>query len=325
MSNAIILHRTGGPEVLSYEAFDPGEPGPSEALIRQTAVGLNFIDTYHRSGLYPVGALPCGLGIEASGVVEAVGREVREFRPGDRVAYVSGAPGAYADRRCVSAHHLIPLPESVSDEVAAAGLLKAMTVEYLIRRCYPVQKGQTVLWHAVAGGVGLIACQWLRHLGVTVIGTVGSPEKAKLAAEHGCTHPVLYTVEDFRRRVRELTGGSGVPVVYDSVGHNTFEASLDCLAPRGLYVGFGNASGKPQPLEMSVLAQKGSLYVTRPTLSTYTGSRAELLGSARTVFDMLSSGAIQVVIGQRWSLAEAARAHEALEARRTTASSVLIP
>jgi NADPH2:quinone reductase len=268
--------------------------------------------------------MPSGIGVEAAGVVEAVGPRVRDVKPGDRVAYASGTPGAYAEARVVRADRLVPLPEHVSDEVAAAVLLKGMTVEYLVRRCYPVKKHQTVLWHAAAGGVGLIACQWLATLGVTVIGTVGDAQKAKLALEHGLSHAIIYTEEDFVQRVRELTGGKGVPVVFDSVGKSTFEGSLDCLSPRGMLVGFGNASGKPEPFDMGILAQKGSLYLTRPTLFSYTSSRQELTASAGALFEMLESGAIKPLISQKLPLAAAADAHRALEARSTVGSTLLI-
>lgn len=309
---------------MQLETIDVPEPKPGEARVRHRAIGLNFIDTYHRSGLYPL-PLPHGLGTEAAGVVEAVGEGVTEVRPGDRVAYASGPPGAYADVRCVSAEHLVPLPASIDEETAAAVLLKGMTVEYLIRRCFPVQKGQTVLFHAAAGGVGLLACQWLAELGATVIGTVSTDEKARLAAEHGCHHPLVSTRDDVRARVRELTGGRGVPVVFDSVGKDTFGISLDCLAPRGTLVSFGNASGKPPPLDLGVLAAKGSLYVTRPTLMTYTATRRELLDSAAAVFDEIAAGRLRVRIGTRWPLAEVAQAHRALEGRKTTGSSLLVP
>lgn len=324
MPRAVRIHATGGPEVLELESVDVPEPKPGEARVRHRAIGLNFIDTYHRSGLYPL-PLPHGIGMEAAGVVEAVGEDVTDVRPGDRVAYAAGAPGAYADVRCLSAEHLVPLPANVDDDTAAAVLLKGMTVEYLIRRCFPVQKGQTVLLHAAAGGVGLLACQWLARLGATVIGTVSTDEKARLAAEHGCHHPLVTTRDDVRQRVRELTGGRGVPVVFDSVGKDTFDTSLDCLAPRGTYVGFGNASGKPPPLDLGVLAQKGSLYVTRPTLMTYTATRRELLDSAAAVFAELGAGHLRVRIGARWPLTDVVEAHRALEGRRTTGSSLLVP
>jgi len=323
MTRAIRIHEHGGPEVMRLEDVDVGEPGPGEARVRHAAVGLNFIDTYHRTGLYPV-SLPSGLGMEAAGVIEAVGEGVTELSPGQRVAYAAGPPGAYAEARVVAADRLVPLPDAVDDETAAAAMLKGMTVEYLIRRTHRVSAGETVLLHAAAGGVGLVACQWLKHLGATVIGTVGSDEKAELARAHGCDHPIVYTREDFAARVRELVPG-GVPVVYDSVGAATFEASLDCLAPRGLMVSFGNASGKPPALEVGALAQKGSLFLTRPTLMTYVAARADLLESAAAVFDVIARGAVTIAIGQRFPLADAAEAHRALEDRATTGSTVLIP
>ena len=323
MTRAIRIHEHGGPEVMRLEDVDVGEPGPGEARVRHAAVGLNFIDTYHRTGLYPV-SLPSGLGMEAAGVIEAVGEGVSELSPGQRVAYAAGPPGAYAEARVVAADRLVPLPDAVDDETAAAAMLKGMTVEYLIRRTHRVSAGETVLLHAAAGGVGLVACQWLKHLGATVIGTVGSDEKAELARAHGCDHPIVYTREDFAARVRELVPG-GVPVVYDSVGAATFEASLDCLAPRGLMVSFGNASGKPPALEVGALAQKGSLFLTRPTLMTYVAARADLLESAAAVFDVIARGAVTIAIGQRFPLADAAEAHRALEGRATTGSTVLIP
>lgn len=325
MHRAVRIHATGGPEVLELENLPRPEPGPGQALVRHTAIGVNFIDVYHRTGLYPLPSLPHGLGMEAAGVVEAVGPDVHQVRPGDRVACNSGPPGAYAETRCVAADRLVPLPDDLGDETAAAVLLKGMTVEYLIRRCFPVAAGQTVLWHAAAGGVGLLACQWLASLGVEVIGTVSSEAKAELARRHGCTHTIVYTREDFHQRVRELTGGRGVPVVFDSVGRDTFQGSLDCLAPRGTYVGFGNASGKPEPFDMGLLAQKGSLYVTRPTLMTYTASREELLASAAALFEVLRSGALQVHIGARFPLERVADAHRQLEGRATMGSLLLLP
>jgi len=325
MNRAIRIHEHGGPEVLHLEQVELPEPGAGEALVRHAAVGINFIDTYHRSGLYPLPALPAGLGVEAAGEVEAVGPGVSEVQVGQRVAYAARPPGAYAERRIIAAHRLVPLPDSISDRTAAAAMLKGMTVEYLVRRTFRVRAGQTVLWHAAAGGVGLLACQWLRHLGATVIGTVGSEEKAELARTHGCQHPVVYTREDFVQRVREITSGQGVPVVYDSVGRSTFAGSLDCLSRRGFLVGFGNASGKPDPFDMGVLAQKGSLYLTRPTVFDYTASREDLLGSAAALFEVLASGAVKVEVRQSYPLAEAARAHRELEGRQTTGASVLLP
>lgn len=321
---AIRFHAHGGPEVLRPETVRVPPPGPGHVRVRHTAIGVNFIDTYHRTGLYPL-ELPAGLGMEAAGVVEAVGPEVGEVVVGQRVAYAAGPPGAYATHRNVRAAVLVPLPDSISDELAAAALLKGMTVEFLIRRAFAVQPGTTVLWHAAAGGVGLIACQWLAHLGVTVIGTVGSDDKAALARAHGCAHPVVYTREDFVARARELTLGQGVPVVYDSVGRATFDGSLRCLQRRGMLVGFGNASGKPEPFDLARLAQGGSLYVTRPTLFDYVATREELLASASALFEVLARGAVTVEVRQRWPLAEAEAAHRALEGRQTAGSTVLVP
>lgn len=314
----------GGPEVLTLKEMPLKPPGPGEAQVRHTAIGVNFIDTYHRSGLYPVD-LPHGIGMEAAGVVEAVGEGVTLVSKGDRVAYAGGPPGAYAEARNIDAAKLVPIPDDVEDELAAAVMLKGMTAEYLIRRTYQVRPGETVLFHAAAGGVGSIATQWLAHLGATVIGTVGSKEKAERARRNGVAHPVVYTEEDFATRVREITAGEGVPVVYDSVGRATFMKSLDCLKPRGLFVGFGNASGKPDPFDMGILAQKGSLYLTRPTLFTYNATRADLLASARAVFDVLASGAVKVAVEHRWPLAEVQVCHEALEGRRTTGPVLLLP
>jgi NADPH:quinone reductase len=325
MPLAIVMHRTGGPDALVCEDVPLRAPNPGEALVRHSAIGVNFIDIYQRTGLYPVPALPSGVGSEAAGVVEAIGAGVEQVRVGERVAYVSGPLGAYSEARCIDADRLIPLPDDIADDVAAAMMLKGMTVEYLIRRCHPVAAGQTVLWHAAAGGVGLIACQWLAKIGARVVGTVSSAEKAELARAHGATHTVVYTEKDFRQRVRELTGGRGVPVVYDSVGKATFDASLDCLEPRGWYVGFGNASGKPEPFDITTLARKGSLFLTRPTLAHYTATRDELLQSASALFDVVQSGQVRIRIGQRFPLAQASAAHRALEARQTTGSTVLVP
>ena len=321
---AIVVHEHGGPEVMRVVEVEPPEPAPGQALVRHRAIGVNFIDTYHRTGLYP-NALPHGLGMEAAGVVEAVGEGVRDVAVGDRVAYASGPPGAYAELRSIAADRLVPLPDAIDDERAAAMLLKGMTVEYLIRRTFRVEPGMIVLFHAAAGGVGLIACQWLAHLGVTVIGTVGSEEKAELARAHGCTHTILYKEEDFVARVRELTGGRGVPVVYDSVGKTTIPRSLGCLQRRGMLVGFSNSSGKPDPFDMSILSQKGSLFLTRPVLFDYTASRDDLLASASALFEVVASGAVAIDIHQRFPLTEARAAHEALESRETTGSTILLP
>jgi NADPH2:quinone reductase len=325
MIRAIRIQKTGGPEVLRLESIDPGRPGPGQALVRHSAVGVNFIDTYHRSGLYPLPSLPHGIGMEGAGVIEAVGEGVTVVKPGDRVAYAAGAPGAYAEARLIAADRLVPLPAGIEDRTAAAMMLKGMTVEYLIRRAFRVEAGMTVLFHAAAGGVGLIACQWLKHLGVTVIGTVGSDDKAALARAHGCAHTILYTRENVAERVREITGGLGVPVVYDSVGKSTFDISLDCLARRGMLVGFGNASGAPAPFDPLVLSRKGSLYLTRPTLMDYTASREDLLATAGALFDVVRSGSVRIEVRQTWPLAAAAEAHRALESRQTTGSSILIP
>ena len=325
MSNAIRIHATGGPEVLQFEAVAAGRPGAGQALVRQTAVGLNYIDTYHRSGLYPLPSLPHGIGMEAAGVVLAIGDGVTVVRPGDRVGYASGVPGAYAEERVVAADRLVPLPDDIDDRTVAAMLLRGMTVEYLIRRTFRVEPGMTVLFHAAAGGVGLIACQWLRHLGATVIGTAGSDDKAALARAHGCAHTIIYTRESVAARVRELTGGQGVPVVYDSVGRATFEDSRASLSRRGMLVAFGNASGAPPPFDPLVLSRRGSLYLTRPTLMDYTTTREELLASAAELFDVVRRKVVRVEVRQTWPLAEAAAAHRALEARQTVGSSVLIP
>jgi NADPH:quinone reductase len=321
---AVRIHRHGGPEELVVEDVAAGKPGKGQALVRHTAIGVNFIDTYHRSGLYPLASFPHGIGMEAAGVVEAIGEGVTEVKVGDRVGCVAGPPGAYCEARVMNASALIPLPAAISDEIAAAILLKGMTAEYLIRRTYPVQAGETVLYHAAAGGVGSIATQWLEHLGAVVIGTVGSDEKAELARKHGVAHPIVYTREDFVARVREITSGRGVSVVYDAVGKSTFTRSLDCLRPRGMLVNFGNASGKPDLLDPAVLAAKGSLYLTRPTLMAYTATREELLGSANALFQVIEAGVVKVEVRHRWPLAQAADAHRALEGRDTTGSIVLL-
>jgi NADPH:quinone reductase len=324
MPKAIRITKTGGPEVMRWEDVEVGEPGAGQARIRHTAVGVNFIDTYHRSGMYPV-PLPSGLGSEAAGLVEAVGPGVTVVRPGDRVAYTGGPPGSYAEARVLPADILVPIPESVTDQTAAAVMLKGMTAQYLIRRTYPVKPGETVLFHAAAGGVGLIACQWLRALGATVIGTAGSDEKAALARSHGCDQVIISTREDIAKRVREITGGAGVPVVYDSVGKDTFLSSLDCLRPLGVMVSFGNSSGKVPPFDIGILSQKGSLYLTRPTLATYTASRADLEATARELFDVIREGKVRVEVRHTYPLADAERAHRDLEDRRTVGSIVMIP
>ena len=328
-TKAVRIHQTGGPEVLSYETTEVPDPGPGEALVRHHAVGLNFIDVYLRSGLYPLAQLPAGLGFEAAGVVEAVGDGVGDgvgdLKPGDRVAYAGGLPGAYAQARVIAADRLVKLPEALDFETGAAMMLQGMTAEYLIRRTYEVQSGDVVLIHAAAGGVGLIACQWLDHLGATVIGTVGSEEKAALARAHGCHHTVNYRDEDFVQRVKEITDGRGVRVVYDSVGKSTWEGSLDCLQPRGLMVSYGNASGPISDVNLGILAQKGSLYVTRPTLFTYTASREDLVLSAARLFQVVDDGAVKIEINQRYKLEDVATAHRDLEERKTTGSTIMLP
>lgn len=321
MTKAIRVHETGGPDVLKWEDVDVPAPGTGEALVRQTAAGLNFIDTYQRSGLYPI-ALPAIMGNEGAGVVEAVGDGVTEVKPGDRVAYHS-APGAYAEQRIVPSWLLAKLPDGISDQQGASMMLKGGTAQYLLRQIHNVQAGETIVIHAAAGGVGLIVCQWAKHLGATVIGTVGSDEKAALAKAHGCDHAVVYTREDFTARVKEITNGKGVPVVYDSVGKDTFMGSLDCLQPRGLMVSFGNASGPPDPLNVLALSQKGSLFLTRPTLGHYTPDHAAVLKVANDLFDVVSSGAVKIEINQTYPLQDAAQAHRDLESRKTTGSTVL--
>jgi NADPH2:quinone reductase len=324
MAKAIRFHKTGGPEVLVWEDVEVGDPGPGQLRIRQHAIGVNYIDTYQRSGLYPV-PLPSGCGSEGAGVVEAVGAGVTEFKPGDRVAYSSAPVGAYAEVRLYPADRAVKLPERITFETAAAMMLKGMTVQYLIKRTFKVQSGMTVLWHAAAGGVGLIACQWLKALGVKVIGTVGSDDKAALARAHGCEQTIVYTRENFVERVKEMTGGRGVPVVYDSVGKTTFMGSLDCLQPLGMMVNFGSASGPPEPLNLGLLAQKGSLFVTRPTLNTYAAKREDLVAIASDLFDVVVSGKVKIEIAQRHALKDAAQAHRDLEGRKTTGSTILLP
>ena len=322
MTHAIRMHECGGPEVLKWEEIDVPSPGPGEAVLRQTAAGLNYIDVYHRTGLYPVPSMPAIIGSEGSGVVEAVGDNVSEVEVGDRVAYCMSI-GSYAQRRLIPSRLLVRLPGGVTDEQAAAMMLKGCTVQYLLRRTYPLQPGQTILLHAAAGGCGLIACQWAKHLGVTVIGTTSTPEKAELAKAHGCDHVIVYTEEDFVKRVKELTNGTGVAVVYDSVGQETFMGSLDCLQPRGMLVSFGNASGAVKPFSPSILAPKGSLYVTRPTLATYTRTREELEETTEELFDVVSRGIVTLVVNQTYALKDAAQAHRDLEGRKTTGSTVL--
>ena len=324
MPKAIRFHKTGGPEVLVAEDVEVGDPGQGQIRIKQHAVGLNYLDTYHRTGLYPL-PLPSGLGSEGAGVVEAVGAGVTEFKAGDRVAYASAPVGAYAEARLYPADRAVKIPEGISFETAAAMMLKGMTAQYLIKRTFKVQPGMTVLWHAAAGGVGLIACQWLKALGAKVIGTVGSDEKAALAKSLGCEHTIVYTRDNFVERVKELTGGKGVPVVYDSVGKTTFMGSLDCLQPLGLMVSFGNASGAVEPFPLTLLSQKGSLYITRPTLVSYTAKREDLLATANDLFEVVKSGKVKIEIAKRYPLKDSAQAHRDLEARKTTGSVVLMP
>jgi NADPH:quinone reductase len=325
MAKAIRIHATGGPEVLHWEDYDPGQPGPDEVLLRHEAVGLNFIDVYHRTGLYPLPPLPAIPGMEGAGVVETVGAEVANFAVGDRVAYAGLPPGAYAEVRRIPADRLVKLPDSISTHQGAAMMLQGMTARYLLRGCYQVRKNDTILIHAAAGGVGLIVCQWAKYLGATVLGTVGSPEKAEIARTHGCDHPILYKDEDFAAKTREITGGKGVDVVYDSIGQATFMQSLDCLRPMGMMVSFGQSSGSIPPLDLSVLSAKGSLFLTRPTLMTYTAKRKDLLDHARDLFRVVEKGAVKIEIRQTYPLAEAARAHMDLQARKTTGSTILIP
>ena len=323
MTHAIRFHKTGGPEVLVWEEVKVGKPGPGEARIRHTAVGLNFVDIYYRSGVYPL-PLPSGLGGEGAGVVEEVGPGVTDLKPGDRIAYGAAPIGAYAEERLIPADRLIKLPDGIDDKTAAAMMLKGLTAQYLIRQTYRIKAGETILLHAAAGGVGLILAQWAKHLGVTVIGTVGSDEKAKLAHAHGCAHTINYAREDFVKRVEELTGGKKVPVVYDSVGKDTFLKSLDCLAPLGYLVLFGASSGNVDPLNLGLLAQKGSLYVTRPTLNTYGAGRENLVAMAKELFEVVQSGAVKIEVHQTYPLKDAAKAHADLAARKTTGSTVLL-
>jgi NADPH2:quinone reductase len=320
MTHAIRVHELGGPEVLKWEEIEVGEPGPGEVKIRQEAAGLNYIDVYHRTGLYPQ-PLPFTPGTEGAGVVESIGPDVSGLSPGDRVAY-AGPVGGYAEERLIAADRLIKLPHAISSEQAAAMMLQGMTAHMLLRSVHRVQRGETILIHAAAGGVGLIVCQWAKALGATVIGTVGSDAKAELARAHGCDHPIVYTRQDFVAEVDRITGGAKLPVVYDSVGKDTFLQSLDCLAPRGMMVTFGNSSGPVDPIEPGILAQKGSLFLTRPTLFTYSARRADLETAARELFEVVESGKVKIEVKQRFALKDAAEAHRALEARRTSGSTV---
>ena len=324
MSHAIRIHATGGPEVLHYEDVTVGDPGPGEARVRHAAIGVNYIDTYHRSGVYKL-ALPSGIGMEAAGIVEAVGANVDTVAPGDRVAYCSGPLGAYSDVRVMPADVLIKLPDGVADRVAATLMLKGLTVQYLFRQTHKLKAGDTIVFHAAAGGVGLIACQWARALGVTMIGTVSSDEKAALAKANGCTHTIVYTRENMVERVKALTNGKGVPVVYDGVGKDTFPASLDCLATRGTWVCYGAASGPVPPFDILMLAQKGSLYATRPTLATYATPRSALLAMSQDMFSLVQAGKLVNEPRQSYALRDAATAHRDLESRKTSGSTVLLP
>jgi NADPH2:quinone reductase len=320
---AIRFEKTGGPDVLEYSDVELAPPGRGEVRVRHTAIGVNFIDTYHRSGLYPV-ALPSGLGMEAAGTVDALGEGVSGLSPGDRVGYCGGPIGAYAEAANVPAQRLVRLPDSVSDEVAAASLLKGMTAQYLLKRTYPVKRGETILFHSAAGGVGLIAGQWAKHLGATVIGTVGSGDKIALAESHGYHHVLNLRTEKWVDRVREIAGG-GLPVVYDSVGKDTWDGSLDCLRPRGMMVSFGNSSGAVPPFEPGILSRKGSLYLTRPTLAHYIATRTDLQETADDLFDVIAKGVVVIEINQRFKLADARAAHEALHSRATTGATILTP
>ena len=323
MAKAVRYHKQGGPEVLQIEEIQVGEPGAGQVRIRHTAMGVNFVDTYQRSGLYPM-PLPQVAGNEGAGVVEAVGAGVTELKAGDRIAY-TGLPGSYCEARIVPADRMVKLPQGISDEQAASMLLKGLTVHYLIFSTYAVKKGETVLWYAAAGGVGLIACQWLKALGVSTIGTAGSDDKAALAKAHGAEHVVNYSRENFVERVKAITGGKGVPVVYDSVGKTTWEGTLDCLRPRGMIVSFGNASGAVPPVNLGILASKGSLYVTRPTLATHIASRADLVERSNSLFEVVKSGKVKIETTARYKLADAQQAHRDLESRKTTGSVILVP
>lgn len=324
MTSIVRIYQTGGPEVMRFEAASVAEPGSGEIRLEQRAIGLNYIDVYHRNGLYPLPELPAVIGMEGAGVVDSVGEGVSDLRPGDRVAY-AGVLGGYAEMRLIPADRVVKLPDAISFEQAAGMMLQGMTVQYLIRRTYRVKAGDTVLLHAAAGGVGSIACQWLRHLGATVIGTVGSEQKAQLARANGCQHTINYREEDFTKRVMELTAGEGVPVVYDSIGKDTFMGSLDCLAPLGMLVSFGNASGPVPPFDPGILAQKGSLFFTRPSIMTYIAKRQDLLNSAEELFEVVKAGAVRISVNQSYPLKDVAKAHKDLEARKTTGSTILVP
>ncbi|WP_175714578.1 quinone oxidoreductase family protein [Burkholderia ambifaria] len=324
MPKAIRYDQPGGPDVMKWVDVEVGAPKAGEVRIRQQAVGLNYIDVYFRTGLYPQ-PLPGGLGMEAAGEVTAVGDGVTAFKAGDRVAYVGQPPGAYAQERVMPAERLVKLPDGISDDDAASVMLQGLTAHYLLRRTYRVKAGDTILIHAAAGGVGLLVCQWAKALGATVIGTVGSDEKAALAKAHGCDHPIVYTRENFTQRVKEITNGAGVPVVYDSIGKDTYIGSLDCLAPLGYFVSFGNASGPLPAIDSKEFSSRGSLFFTRPTLFSYIAKRADLEAAAAELFDVILTGKVKTSINQRYPLAEVGRAHADLEARKTTGSTILIP
>ena len=325
MGRVVRIHETGGPEVLKLEEHDPGMAGEGEAVVRHEAIGLNFIDIYHRSGLYPLPQLPATIGMEGAGIVEAVGPGVKDLNVGDRVAYAGLPPGAYAVQRIIPAHRLVKLPEAIETSQAAGVMLKGMTARYLLFGCFPVKRGDVLLIHAAAGGVGSLVCQWAHHLGATVIGTVGSEEKAAYAAERGCDHPILYQREDFVERVMKVTSGKGVDVVYDSVGQMTFMRSLECLRPLGTLVSFGQSSGPVGPIDPGVLAAHGSLFLTRPSLMTYTAKREDLLAHATDLFEVLKIGAVRVEVNQQFPLKDVVEAHRALASRNTVGSSLLIP
>lgn len=324
MVRAIRIHQYGGPDVMKFEEVEVGAPGAGELRIRHSAVGLNYIDVYHRTGLYPVGALPAVIGMEGAGVVEAVGKGVSEFRAGDHVAYANPI-GAYAEERLIPAERVVKIPAGIDDKTAAGMMLQGMTAQYLLRRTYDVVPGTVILFHAAAGGVGLIACQWARYLGATIIGTVGSAEKAREATNAGCTHVINYRTENFVERVKEITGGKGCDVVYDGIGKDTYPGSLDCLKPFGLWVSFGNASGKIENFDLGLLGAKGSLFATRPTLFTYVAKRDDLVASANELFDVVGKGHVKIAVNQTYPLGDAAQAHRELEGRKTTGSTLLLP
>jgi NADPH2:quinone reductase len=325
MGKAARIYAYGGPEMFQIEDFDPGDPQPGEVLLQHEAMGVNFIDVYHRTGLYPLASLPAIIGMEGAGSVISVGQGVTEFKTGDRVAYAGVPPGAYATSRRIPAHRLVHVPPSIPLKQAAAMMLRGMTARYLLCGCYPVKAGDRILIHAAAGGVGSIVCQWARHLGATVIGTVGTPEKADIARANGCHYPIEYTKEDFVAQVKQLTDGQGVDVVYDSVGQATFLRSLDCLRPMGMLVSFGQSSGPVAPFEIGLLSAKGSLFLTRPSLMAYTAKRQDLIRHAQDLFDVVEQGAVKIDVHQTYALARVAEAHRDLQARKTSGSTILLP